>query len=57
MMTNYIIDWLDEKFPNQLPIKQVTEFELGVLVGNRQVVEDLKIKLKIEEEVDVNEVK
>ncbi len=57
MMTNYIMDWLDEKFPDRLPNKQVTEFELGVLIGNRQVIEDLKIKLKIEEEIDVNEVK
>jgi len=49
---NFILQWLEQKFPDRLPNAYVTDFELGVLVGNRQVVEDLKIKLKIEEEVE-----
>jgi len=49
-MTSNVIHWLEIKFPNHLPIKKVSEYELGILVGQQQVIEDLKVKLKIEED-------
>ncbi len=55
-MTSNIVQWLETKFPNQLPIRKISEYELGVLVGQQIVIEDLKIKLEVEE-VEVDEVK
>jgi len=48
--------WLDERFPNKLPAKRVDEFELGYLLGQRNVVEQIRIKYMKLEEIMVNEV-
>jgi hypothetical protein len=48
--SRYILDFLEELYPNILPITNVSDFELGVLVGQRQLIEQLKIKLKLGEE-------
>ena len=37
-----IINILEEKFKNELPMSSKTEFELGKLVGNQEVVKYLK---------------
>jgi len=53
-MTN-IVDWLETRYPNQLPIKQISDYELGVLIGQRIVVEEIKLKFKKEIVEDGNE--
>jgi len=45
-----IVAWLDEVCPDRAPLTQLSEWEYGVLAGQRLIVEQLKIKLKIEEE-------
>jgi glutathione S-transferase len=52
MESNYILEWLEEMYPDRLPLKQVNDFELGVLIGQRQLIEQLKIKLKINEPIE-----
>ena len=50
-MTSNLVAWLEIRYPNQLPIKKISEYELGILIGQQIVIEDLKIKLKVEEEL------
>lgn len=50
MENNYILQWLEEKFPDRLPTNNVGQFELGVLIGQRQLIEDLKVKLNLQEQ-------
>jgi glutathione S-transferase len=52
MESNYILEWLEEMYPDRLPLKQVNDFELGVLIGQRQLIEQLKIKLKINKPIE-----
>jgi len=47
METN-LIEWLETRYPNTLPTELVTEYTLGVLIGQRELIEQLKVKLKIE---------
>ena len=47
-----IMQWLEEMYPNTLPLYQVTDYELGVLVGQRQLIENLKIKLQLEKPIE-----
>ena len=47
-----IVEWLEEMYPNKLPYSYVNEFELGILVGQRQLIEQLKIKLKITKPIE-----
>lgn len=49
MENNYILKWLEEKYPNRTPTTKMTEWELGIRAGERLLIEQLKIKLKIEE--------
>ena len=47
-MTSNLVDWLETRYPNQLPIRQTSDYELGVLIGQRIVVEEIKLKYKKE---------
>ena len=47
-MSNTIIEWLDEVYPDKAPLTQLTEWEYGELAGQRILIENLKIKLKVE---------
>ena len=47
---SYIMKFLEEAYPNRLPLTKVSEYELGVLVGQQVLIEQLKIKLKISED-------
>lgn len=38
---------MEEVCPDKAPLYRLTEWELGVLAGQRILIEDLKIKLKI----------
>ena len=49
MDNNYILQFLEEAYPNRLPLKQVSDYELGVLIGQQMLIEQLKIKLKVSE--------
>ena len=46
----YILKFLDEAFPDKLPLDYVNDYELGVLVGQQQLINLLKQKLEIAEE-------
>lgn len=47
-----LIRWLEESFPNRLPYKEINSFELGILVGQQQLIEKLKLKLELEEKIE-----
>ncbi len=53
-MDSLFIKWLEERCPNKVPTTILSEWELGVLAGERMLVEDIKVKLRIEEVVDEN---
>ena len=44
----YIMQFLLDSFPDILPPNQVSEFELGRLIGQQDVIKSLKAKLKSE---------
>ena len=48
MEATQILNWLETMYPNTLPLERVDDFELGILVGQRQLIEQLKIKLQVE---------
>jgi len=52
MESSHILQWLEEMYPDKLPFNKVDEFTLGVLVGQRQLIEQLKIKLKIDKPIE-----
>jgi len=52
MENNIILKWLEEMYPNTLPLDRVSEYDLGVLIGQRTLIENLKIKLKIEKTIE-----
>lgn len=43
-----LLKWLEELHPNRTPTTQLTEWEQGVETGYRLLIEQIKIKLKIE---------
>lgn len=43
---------LEERFPNRLPKKEISSYELGSLVGQQDVIDYLKTLLKLYEEED-----
>lgn len=47
-----VLQWLNTLYPDNLPTKELTPYQLGVLVGQREVIEQLKVKFKIEEIVN-----
>jgi len=55
MSNEYILNFLEGFCPDKIPTTKLTEFEYGVLAGQRLIIEQLKIKLKVEE--DIKEVK
>lgn len=40
--------WLEEKHPQRTPITELSDWELGVEAGYRLLIEQIKIKLKLE---------
>ncbi len=56
-MTNNLIDWLEVMYPNTLPIIETSPYELGILIGQRIVIEQIKIKFKKELDKDDEHVK
>ena len=45
--SNYILNYLEEAYPNRLPLGKVSEYELGRLVGMQELIDNLKVKLKV----------
>lgn len=41
IISDKLIECLKKDFPNQLPKMKISEFELGILVGNQQVIDKL----------------
>lgn len=52
MESRSILNWLEETYPDRTPTTKMTEFEYGELAGERRLIEQLKIKLKVNEEVE-----
>ena len=50
--SRYILDFLEELYPDVLPVRKVDDYELGILVGQRQLIEQLKVKLKVTEKIE-----
>jgi len=46
----YIMQYLEEAFPNRLPLGKTGDFDLGILVGQQLLIEKLKLKLNIIQE-------
>ncbi len=46
----YILKLVEDAFPNRLPLSRVDEYELGILLGNQEVVNFIKEKLKVASE-------
>ena len=44
-----IVTNLEEAYPNRLPYKEVSPFELGRLIGHQEVVNHIKERLRYEE--------
>jgi len=44
---SYILDLVEKAFINKLPLGQVSEYELGELIGQQQVVNFIREKLKV----------
>jgi len=48
--SRFIIDFLEQQFPDRLPLNKVSEFELGELIGQRRLINILKEKLKTKDD-------
>ncbi len=46
----YILKLVEDAFPNKLPLSQVSEHEMGELIGQQQVVNFIREKLKVTSE-------
>jgi len=44
-----ILQLLETWCPNEAPVRELSPFEQGVIVGQRRLIEQLKYKLKIQE--------
>ena len=52
LITDKLLQALERDFPNELPKKQISEFELGVLIGHQQVIDKLKFEKDKVNEID-----
>lgn len=50
-----ILKWLEDRFPNKLPLGKVDEFELGLLLGQQKVLETLRMKLNVLQEKEIKD--
>ena len=51
MEMEQMMRWLEEMYPNKTPTTNLDSFELGLLAGQRILIEQLKIKLKLNNQV------
>lgn len=49
METNQLIKWLDELYPDKLPKTKVDDYTLGILIGQREVIEQIKLKVSYQD--------
>lgn len=49
LISDKLIDCLESLYPNKLPLNQVTDFQLGILLGQQQVINKLKTEKEIQE--------
>lgn len=50
METDAFIKWLDILVPDKAPLTKMSEWELGLLAGQRILIEQIKNKYKVIEE-------
>jgi len=46
MEVHQLIQWLEELYPNKLPTERVDDYVLGTLIGQRELIEQIKIKVQ-----------
>ena len=46
---NKLIELLEKSFPNKLPYEEISSYELGVLIGQQDIINFLKAKYEIGE--------
>ena len=49
-ISDKLIESLEKIFPDKLPLKQVSDFELGVLIGQQKVISKLKVEKENQEQ-------
>jgi hypothetical protein len=54
-ISDRLIECLDRDFPDKLPRQQLTEFELGMLVGRMNVIDKLKLEKEYNEKLEIND--
>lgn len=54
-ISDKLLECLINDFPDNLPRKYLTEFELGVLVGHQEVIDKLKIEKEYNENKNLEE--
>lgn len=55
MDSNFIMKFLEEAFPNRLPLNRTSEFEMGILIGQQILINKLKEKLKIIQDKEIKD--
>ena len=50
-MESNTIHWLEELVPDRAPLRELTTWEYGFLAGQRELIEKIKDKLKVKEEI------
>lgn len=48
-ISDKLIDCLEKIYPDKLPTQKVSEFELGVLIGQQRVISKLKVEKESQE--------
>ena len=54
-ISDKLIECLERDFPDKLPRQQISEYELGVLVGRMDVIDKLKVEKDYNEKIEENE--
>lgn len=49
LITDKLINCLVTLYPDKLPLNQITDFQLGVLIGQQQVINKLKSEKELQE--------
>ena len=52
MDSSNILQWLEEYCPDRAPSYYLDAYALGIIVGQREMIEHLKIKLKIDKPIE-----
>lgn len=54
-ISDKLIECLERDFPDKIPRHQISEYELGILVGRMDVIDKLKIEKEYNEKIEDEE--